>query len=222
MFIDPYATELEWETLEAIALTRKIDAWLLFPFAALIRMLPLERDRLQKSCEDRIDRLLGTTDWREVLYRQPEPPTSDTTPPAGTMSVTTHGWAAIPRGSLNRRLRAIGTHPCLGAYLHPIAPYTAFWAVLGLCSGRWLACPALVGVLNARREGSVLRQHLRQGPQQGVKHLWVVLLQKLHVSHPGKPLLCSAVPSPVIALPGLAVGVYQLDPVQPNPYTDLL
>src|SRR5690625_3868019 len=67
-----------------------------------------------------------------------------------------------------------------------------------------------------------LRQHLRQGPQQGVKHLWVVLLQKLHVSHPGKPLLCSAVPSPVIALPGLAVGVYQLDPVQPNPYTDLL
>src|SRR5690625_7937636 len=123
------------------------------------------------------------------------------------MSVTTHGWAAIPRGSLNRRLRAIGTHPCLGAYLHPIAPYTAFWAVLGLCSGRWLACPALVGVLNARGEGSVLRQHPCQGPQQGVKHLWVVLLQKLHVSHPGKPLLCSAVPSQVIAIPVLAVGV---------------
>src|SRR5690625_7277223 len=111
MFIDPYATELEWETLEAIALTRKIDAWLLFPFAALIRMLPLERDRLQKSCEDRIDRLLGTTDWREELYRQPEPPTSDTTPPADTMAETSHGWAAIPRESLKRPPRASGTHP---------------------------------------------------------------------------------------------------------------
>ena len=32
LFLDPYAADLHWETLEAIAATQAIDVWYLFPF----------------------------------------------------------------------------------------------------------------------------------------------------------------------------------------------
>lgn len=77
MFIDPYATQLQWKTLETIASTGKVDVWLLFPFSALNRMLPKNLDRLPSNWEQRIDSLLGETGWRESFYRPPAPPVMD-------------------------------------------------------------------------------------------------------------------------------------------------
>ena len=31
VFLDPYATQVSWSTVEKIALTQKIDCWILFP-----------------------------------------------------------------------------------------------------------------------------------------------------------------------------------------------
>lgn len=39
LFLDPYATEVSWSTLETIAQTGSFDVWYLFPFSALNRML---------------------------------------------------------------------------------------------------------------------------------------------------------------------------------------
>lgn len=39
LFIDPYAANVEWETLQTIAATGAIDVWYLFPFHAANRML---------------------------------------------------------------------------------------------------------------------------------------------------------------------------------------
>lgn len=68
LFLDPYATQVHWTTLENVAETKSIDVWYLFPFSALNRMLP--RNGRYATWEDCIDRLLGDTTWRTEFYKQ--------------------------------------------------------------------------------------------------------------------------------------------------------
>lgn len=42
IFLDPFSTEVEWATLQAIAATEKMDLWFLVPLMAVTRMLPRE------------------------------------------------------------------------------------------------------------------------------------------------------------------------------------
>ena len=68
LFLDPYATQVNWTTLENVAKTKSIDVWYLFPFSALERMLP--KNGKYDKCEDCIDRLLGDSGWREEFYKK--------------------------------------------------------------------------------------------------------------------------------------------------------
>jgi three-Cys-motif partner protein len=68
LFLDPYATQVNWTTLETVAKTKSIDAWYLFPFSALERMLP--KNGKYEKWEDCIDRLLGDSGWREEFYKK--------------------------------------------------------------------------------------------------------------------------------------------------------
>ena len=68
VFLDPYATEVDWATIEAIAKTQKIDCWILFPLSALSRMM--DKDHWPNETLSRhLDRVFGGREnWRE-LYR---------------------------------------------------------------------------------------------------------------------------------------------------------
>lgn len=68
LFLDPYATQVNWTTLENVAQTKSIDVWYLFPFSALERMLP--KNGKYGKWEDCIDRLLGDSGWREEFYKK--------------------------------------------------------------------------------------------------------------------------------------------------------
>lgn len=69
LFLDPYATEVSWATLEVIAKTGSFDVWYLFPFSALNRML--RRDgHMEQSWIDRINRLLGDSGWMGEFYKE--------------------------------------------------------------------------------------------------------------------------------------------------------
>ena len=72
LFIDPYATELKWETLKAIANTGKIDLWLLFPFSSFSRLIP--KKGANPQWERKITSMLGDTNWKARAYRKPEAP----------------------------------------------------------------------------------------------------------------------------------------------------
>ncbi len=72
LFIDPYATELKWETLKAIAATGKIDLWLLFPFADFSRLIP--KSGANPQWEKKITSMLGDSDWKLNAYRESETP----------------------------------------------------------------------------------------------------------------------------------------------------
>ncbi|MBA3404983.1 MAG: three-Cys-motif partner protein TcmP [Gemmatimonadaceae bacterium] len=69
MFLDPYGMQVEWETIEAIAKTKAIDLWLLFPLGIGVNRLMMRRlDAIPDGWKRRLDTLLGTQSWRDELY----------------------------------------------------------------------------------------------------------------------------------------------------------
>lgn len=68
-FIDPFATQLQWSSMESFRRT-KADVWLLSPLSAIIRQLPCNRMPGEAIC-DRLDHIFGDEGWRG-LYHEPE------------------------------------------------------------------------------------------------------------------------------------------------------
>ena len=67
VFLDPFGTEVEWQTIEAVASTKSIDLWILFPISAISRMMPLEGGPSEMHAV-RLDRIYGGAEWR-TLYQ---------------------------------------------------------------------------------------------------------------------------------------------------------
>jgi three-Cys-motif partner protein len=70
LFLDPYGTEVEWRTIEAIAGTKAIDLWVLFPLGGVNRMLPASGE-MPHAWRERLGEIFGCRDWETVLY-EPE------------------------------------------------------------------------------------------------------------------------------------------------------
>lgn len=73
LFLDPFATEVEWKTVQHIARFR-LDVWILFPTSAVSRMLPLSRkpdDILPKMAES-LTRVFGDESWRDLYSVSPQ------------------------------------------------------------------------------------------------------------------------------------------------------
>lgn len=69
LFLDPYAADLNWETLEAIAATQAIDVWYLFPFNATIRLMK-KNGQIDESWRNKLNSILGDTSWETELYEE--------------------------------------------------------------------------------------------------------------------------------------------------------
>ena len=68
-FLDPFALEVRWQTLEALAQTQKMDCWILFPRGAVARMMQRNgepRPRLKTA----LDITFGGRERWEPLYSQ--------------------------------------------------------------------------------------------------------------------------------------------------------
>lgn len=70
LFLDPFATQVEWSTLEEIAALKALDTWILFPVSAIVRMLPKPKrpDDISAQWAQRLTSVFGDEGWRE-LYR---------------------------------------------------------------------------------------------------------------------------------------------------------
>ena len=78
LFLDPFSTQLDWETVNQIAHSDRIDLWLLFPISVILRMTPRDGVKLKPEWRDTLNRLLGTSDWEAALYRaKGKPPIDD-------------------------------------------------------------------------------------------------------------------------------------------------
>jgi three-Cys-motif partner protein len=68
LFLDPFAMQLEWSVLQAVARTKAIDTWVLWPVMAMNRLLQHE-GKIPAAWRQRLDQFLGTDDWYCAFYR---------------------------------------------------------------------------------------------------------------------------------------------------------
>ena len=71
VFLDPFATQVSWSTVAALAGTQKIDCWILFPVGAVARMLPTAGLPLPQW-HDSLDRIFGGREHWEDFYQDSE------------------------------------------------------------------------------------------------------------------------------------------------------
>ena len=70
VFLDPFGTEVSWDTVAAIAQTRKIDCWILFPLNRVIRDMPVAGEPTIERAEE-LDRVFGGRSYWQRSYRPP-------------------------------------------------------------------------------------------------------------------------------------------------------
>jgi three-Cys-motif partner protein len=75
LFLDPYGMQVEWKTIEAVAKTKAIDLWLLFPLGIGVNRLLTKSGEIPGSWRRRLNLLLGTEDWYDEFYKVETKPT---------------------------------------------------------------------------------------------------------------------------------------------------
>lgn len=105
-FIDPFATQTDWDTVAALAATKAVDTWILFPVQAIRRMLP--RDALPESISpswaERLTRVFGDESWRGLYSLSPQLSMFD-----NQAMVTERGFEGIVR-LYRKKLETVFTH----------------------------------------------------------------------------------------------------------------
>lgn len=69
LFLDPYGMQVPWDTVEIIANTKAIDLWYLFPIGVALNRLLKNKGNICESNRNKIDMVLGTSDWHDIFYR---------------------------------------------------------------------------------------------------------------------------------------------------------
>jgi three-Cys-motif partner protein len=75
VFLDPYGMQVEWSSIVAIAQTRSIDLWLLFPLGVAVSRLLTKKELPPPEWAAALTRLFGTADWEQEFYRTVRTPT---------------------------------------------------------------------------------------------------------------------------------------------------
>ncbi|NTV47427.1 MAG: three-Cys-motif partner protein TcmP, partial [Chlorobiales bacterium] len=64
MFLDPYGMQVDWTTIQAIARTKAIDLWYLFPLGTGVnRLLKKSKKDIPESWRNKLTQTLGTSEW---------------------------------------------------------------------------------------------------------------------------------------------------------------
>ncbi len=74
LFLDPFATEVEWATIERIAGFNALDTWILFPINSIARILPIEKipEAVFSAWAEKLTRIFGDESWRNLYYVNPQ------------------------------------------------------------------------------------------------------------------------------------------------------
>jgi len=70
LFLDPFGMQVQWETMKAIAATKAIDLWILFPLGIAVNRLLKKNGDIEESWCSRLDLMFGTHDWFGEFYKQ--------------------------------------------------------------------------------------------------------------------------------------------------------
>jgi three-Cys-motif partner protein len=73
LFLDPFGMQVSWQTLEAVAATRSIDTWILFPLCVGITRLLSKNEVPDESRRKPLDVIFGDRSWVDAFYRRRSP-----------------------------------------------------------------------------------------------------------------------------------------------------
>jgi three-Cys-motif partner protein len=69
IFLDPFGMQVTWETVEAIAKTKAIDLWYLFPLGVAVNRLLKKDGNINEPVRRKLDAIFGASDWYEIFYQ---------------------------------------------------------------------------------------------------------------------------------------------------------
>lgn len=69
LFLDPYAADVRWETLRAVAATEAIDVWYLFPFSAANRLMK-KTGEIDPTWREKLNSIFGDNSWETQFYEE--------------------------------------------------------------------------------------------------------------------------------------------------------
>ena len=74
LFLDPFATEVEWATIEKIAEFNALDTWILFPASSIGRVLPKSKvpEDISDKWADCLNRVFGDQSWEKLYSVNPQ------------------------------------------------------------------------------------------------------------------------------------------------------
>lgn len=73
VFLDPFGNQVGWETLKALADTKHVDLWYLFPaMLGVYRQIGNQNAKMEPNKEASLDRLFGPYDWRKAFIERKE------------------------------------------------------------------------------------------------------------------------------------------------------
>jgi three-Cys-motif partner protein len=75
LFLDPFGMQVRWETIEAIAATKAIDLWILFPLGVAVNRMLRRDGNISPKWQERLNELFGTLDWYDAFYVKSKQPT---------------------------------------------------------------------------------------------------------------------------------------------------
>lgn len=70
VFLDPFGSQVDWHTLEMLGRTKAIDLWYLFPAGLSVSRQIGNKGTVHKTHEEALDRILGTSEWRQRFLEQ--------------------------------------------------------------------------------------------------------------------------------------------------------
>jgi len=74
LFLDPFATQVEFRTIQKVASFNALDTWILVPIATISRLLPKKKDpdAISQKWTQRLNRIYGDDSWRELYQVSPQ------------------------------------------------------------------------------------------------------------------------------------------------------
>ena len=68
VFLGPYGMEVEWRVIEALALTKAVDLWILFPLGQAVNRLLTKSEMPPEYWAQALTRIFGTDGWKDAFY----------------------------------------------------------------------------------------------------------------------------------------------------------
>lgn len=69
LFLDPYGMQVSWKTIEAVAATKAIDLWILFPLGMGVSRMLTRSGKISEAWRRKLDNIFGDKGWYDAFYQ---------------------------------------------------------------------------------------------------------------------------------------------------------